>query len=449
MTITADTVVVGVDPDIPPEKFEQVLDDAGSPAKGSRGYLDIVHRRVSPAFALAIFKHESRFGTVGIVPQYSLRNPGARRSTVTGEGTEIQIPGRGQFVKYETWTQGWADLAYSLVAPHFVYVKENRRTIRQIIERWAPPEDNNNPDSYINAVVNSMNEWIEGTPVTAQIPGFKWFPADSLHHRKGRANPISGFAIHYTGGTNSLGWLTTDSPGSNPSGGPVSATFLIKHNPTMQDRGWQLVRIEDTPYTTGAPVNSFTVSSEYEQIEGQYIPDIAYEVMAQTILDTADYVKRNSLGEIPISRQSIKGHKEWVGDNRVCPDGIEVDRIVSIAAGDSDPSGKIEFPTGYSLQHGFADFYRSLGDNAWRTIGVPIENEEADIHNGEARVTVQRTDVGWLQWNPATDEIRMATEQQRKGIERDLGIADDAGLTLERQREIGETLVNIGNEMRG
>lgn len=167
--------------------------------------------------------------------------------------------------------------------------------------------------------------------MAAQIPGFTWVPADGRHHTKGRTQPIRGGAQHYTAGTNSLAWLTT-SPNSD-----VSSTFLIKHEPTLEDRGWQLVRIEDTPHTTGAVVNPFSVSIEYEHLANQDIPDIAYTVMARTWLDAAEYVRQHNLGEIPITRDGIKGHREWTGGGTICPDGIDVDRIVREAQAMQNP----------------------------------------------------------------------------------------------------------------
>lgn len=158
--------------------------------------------------------------------------------------------------------------------------------------------------------------------MAAQIPGFRWEPADENHYQRGRTARIRGGAQHYTAGTNSLRWLTVS---SNP---PVSATFLVKHNPTMDDRGWQLVRIEDTAWTT-AFANPYTVSIEYEHTGTGTIPDVAYEVLAQTWIDIADYVRRHNLGDIPLDRNGIRGHKEWVNNPTLtCPDGIDIDRIV-------------------------------------------------------------------------------------------------------------------------
>lgn len=232
--------------------------------------------------------------------------------------------GKGEWSQYDP--RGLPDNYYG-IAPD----------LKSLEQRWAwspparynatPPEQRygGRIAALANQLVTFANDQGWGPPMAAQIPGFTWYPADADHYTPGRTTTIKGYAQHYTGGTDSRGWLTT-SPNSD-----VSATFLIKHNPTMADRGWQLVRIEDTPHTTGSIVNPFTVSCEYEQLDGQPIPDIAYDVMAQTILDAATYVTLNQLGEIPINRTWIKGHKEWVGDNRVCPDGISVDRIVKNA----------------------------------------------------------------------------------------------------------------------
>ncbi len=55
-------------------------------------------------------------------------------------------------------------------------------------------------------------------------------PADAQH--KGGARPMSGvrfIIIHHTGGSNSLKWLTTDSPPSNP----VSVHRLISRSGTI------------------------------------------------------------------------------------------------------------------------------------------------------------------------------------------------------------------------
>lgn len=168
----------------------------------------------------------------------------------------------------------------------------------------------------------------QGGPMVAQIPGFTWAPADANHFTRGRSGKkVVGGAQHYSAGVNSLPWLTTTS-GVN-SGEPVSAHLLIKHEPTMEDRGWQMVRFEDTAWATGGQANPIVVAIEYEHTGNGPIPDIAYAVMAQTWVDVDTYLRANNLGKIDLTRASIKGHKEWVNQpDRVCPDGIDIDRVV-------------------------------------------------------------------------------------------------------------------------
>lgn len=214
-----------------------------------------------------------------------------------------------------------------LVDPRFHLITKHTTTIEGLGGAWAPSP------TYGQRVATRINE-LKATdiPMVAQIPGFTWVAADGRHHTTGRTQRIRGGAQHYTAGTNSLAWLST-SPNSD-----VSSTFLIKHEPTLEERGWQMVRIEDTPHTTGAAVNPFSVSIEYEHDGRQAIPDIAYTVLAQTWLDAAEYVQQHGLGEIPITRDGIQGHREWTGGGTICPADLDVDRIVREAQAILNPT---------------------------------------------------------------------------------------------------------------
>ena len=182
--VSADTPVVGVSPRISRETFCRVLREAGSPAASEceAGYDAVAGQGVDPTFALAVFKHESNYGKAGICATYGTRNPGNTRSSRTGVGEVIQTE-RGRFVRYPTWVEGWRDLAYRLVDPTFVYAREGRRTIRAIIERWAPPSDGNDPNAYVRAVVEAMNAWIQeeaamsqGRTVPSELAGIPGVP---------------------------------------------------------------------------------------------------------------------------------------------------------------------------------------------------------------------------------------------------------------------------------
>jgi N-acetylmuramoyl-L-alanine amidase len=154
------TLVVGTLPRISPERFRAVLEQAGSPAAGEAEacWRAVAREGVDPLFALAVFRHESRYGTAGLVPQYGLRNPGATRTSRTGVGEPVQIPGRGQFWRYPSWAEGFRDLAYRLVDPTFVYRQRGLDTVGEIIPVWAPASDGNVPEAYIRAVEATMKE---------------------------------------------------------------------------------------------------------------------------------------------------------------------------------------------------------------------------------------------------------------------------------------------------
>lgn len=326
----------------------------------------------------------------------------------------------GTYVRYPKARAGLRDAIWRIRDPAFTYQLARVVTILDVIRVYAPDTDGNRPEQYADTVAGittAIRKLYGEQPMVAQIPGFTWVPADGRHHTKGRGGKrVQGGAQHYTGGSNSLGWLTT-SPNSD-----VSAHVLIKHNPTMADRGWQLVDLRDTAHTTGGIVNPITVAIEYEQLDGQMIPDIAYEVMAQTWLDIIAKCEELGIGTIKLMRNEfgIRGHKEWVGDNRVCPDGIVVDRIVNRAIElrlGSTPvveetwmlPGQNEFAggvyKGLGFQRGFKGTMQSIGAakyaadpamGALTITGYVLEKEWRGVDG----CSYQRCERVTLQWNP-------------------------------------------------
>lgn len=225
--------------------------------------------------------------------------------------------------------------------------------------RWAHPGVGYG--GRIAAAANDLLAFEGGEePMSAQLPGFVWLPADSRHHTKGRTARIRGAAQHYSAGSDSRGWLTTN-PNSN-----VSATCLVKHEPTMEERGWQLVALEDTPHTT-AFANPYTAAIEYEHDGEEDIPDIAYEVLGATWADIERYILAHDLGDFS---EGVKGHKVWVGNPKLtCPDGIDVSRVSErwqhyrgADAGNplflTGPDGK---PWPFAFRRGFRSYVETVG----------------------------------------------------------------------------------------
>jgi hypothetical protein len=363
-------------------------------------YDAIVNEGGDPAVYLAICGREHTFGQNQSSVLWRSHNAG-QPTRAWGNQRTIRHPGiehlpqwndperRSAYARFASVIDSARDAVYRVNDPSFAY--SNAQTILEVISIWAPSSDDNKPQGFAQYIADRINEWQQEfppeEPMTAQIPGFKWLPAKGSHFSRGRTQKIRGYAQHYTAGTDSRAWLTWQ---SSP---PVSSTFLIKHNPTLEDRGWQLVRIEDTAWTT-ANANPYTVSCEYEHTGHGTISEDAYTVMAQTIIDTAAYVKHHDLGKIRLDRQHIRGHKEWVGNpDLICPNGVIMDRLVKRV---QELNNEL-IVNGIKLYGAMRMLYETLGNRAIAVLGLPLTEEfEATVDGVERRVMIwERAVTGW------------------------------------------------------
>ena len=189
MAFTSTTTVVGVTPRISQARFAAILRGRGRPAADTAegGWAAVKQHGVDPAFALAVFHQESQFATdaASATAQFALRNPGHTRTTRIGAGVQIDTPW-GPFMRYPSWQDGWRDLAFRLVDGTFFYAQQGRRTIRPILELWAPPDDIfdpdglNNTDRYVRNVTRNMTEWVDlpggGVPLAGGASSCPLFP---------------------------------------------------------------------------------------------------------------------------------------------------------------------------------------------------------------------------------------------------------------------------------
>lgn len=363
------------------------------------------------AFAQAM--HETNWGkyTGVVIPEFH-NWAGIKTRTATGDRLEDHQRFPSDEVGVLAHVQHLARYAGAetvhpddfLVDPRWSFVTNFTDSVEGLGRAWAPAAD------YGVDVAKRTNDLRsfanDGTwPVAAQIPGFIWHPADDDHYDTGRREKIRGGAQHYTAGTNSLTWLSSSSVPA------VSVHFLVKHNPTMDDRGWQIVWIENTAWTT-AFANPYTVAIEYEHDGRQPIPDIAYDVLAQSWIDIAAYVKAKGLGEIPLTRSGIRGHKEWVNNpSLICPDGIDVDRIVrriqELIAPDPTPADDRILVEGVPIQLGFRDHFLEIGATVWpadpikggiAVFGLPLAEEYATSFG-----SAQRFERYVMEWHRDND----------------------------------------------
>jgi hypothetical protein len=140
-------------PSVSAEFIGRVLALYDSPAagKGQALYDDGVKYGIDPAYALAFFMHESRFGTTGVATvTHSLGNIRATTGFAQYEGYRM----------YRTWEEGFEDW-YSLIAKLYV-AQWGLSTVDQIVPVYAPGSDNNDVAAYIAAVKQAVDRWRSG-----------------------------------------------------------------------------------------------------------------------------------------------------------------------------------------------------------------------------------------------------------------------------------------------
>jgi hypothetical protein len=245
--ITRDTVVIGVSPRISPAAFETVLKAAGSPAAGVADeiYAAIAGVGCDPLFALAFFKHESQFGKLGVCHDYQTRSIGNTRTSRIGVREFVTVPGKGQYVKYSDWQTGARDAAFRLSDPDFAYAWANAKTIAQILPIWAPKSDSNDPDRYIQAVVESMNSWIGDARMKDPTNQVNLIPGHAGRGRGGIRPKL--ICLHVQEGSNDLYQEFLN----RPAGNQADCTIWSKQDGTLV----RLLNDSDTPWTNGDVVD--------------------------------------------------------------------------------------------------------------------------------------------------------------------------------------------------
>jgi hypothetical protein len=209
--ITRDSVVVGLtSPDMSEDAFVAVVVPKSSLIEqdARAAYKAIVAERVSPAFTLAIFWHESNFGRLGICHDFNTKSPGNTRSSVTLKGETIQTP-QGTYIRYPSWEEGYRDLAVRLSTPNYIYGRKRLTSIAQIMPVFAPILDGNNPTLYIDKIVSLMNGWIqpggqqESNTMTIQIDDRSSQLASGKSSDRGNYQ-IDELVLHETSGQNDV-----------------------------------------------------------------------------------------------------------------------------------------------------------------------------------------------------------------------------------------------------
>lgn len=229
-------------PGITRQHFAAILDLHRSPAVGEAAaiYDALVSGRVRPEVFLAFWWVESQFGRLGVQAAYDTHNPGNVRTPEIGSIfiTSVDTP-RGRFAKYPDWQSGATDWAERLKGPR--YAGAGLTTVRQVLPKYAPASDSNDPAHYADAVIDLATQWAkEGSMVNKPTVVSKPSP-----NRGGYAGArrVDAVVWHVTAGSgpSSLGWLT------NPAS-QASANYLIDKDGTT----YELVPPNEDAWANGA-----------------------------------------------------------------------------------------------------------------------------------------------------------------------------------------------------
>lgn len=143
-----DISIVGT-PDMSVAQINDVLTKASSPARGTGQalYTGSATSHIKASFALAVFKHESGYGTAGMARStHSLGN-------IRCSAGYACI---GGYRSYVSWEVGYTDF-YTLIRT--LYISHlGLNTVGQVMSTYAPTSENNT-SGYIADVISSMNTW--------------------------------------------------------------------------------------------------------------------------------------------------------------------------------------------------------------------------------------------------------------------------------------------------
>ncbi|NWJ46363.1 MAG: glucosaminidase domain-containing protein [Chloroflexi bacterium] len=140
------------DPTVTRTNFKAFLKEMNSPAlsEADQMYDACLKEGCDPALMLAFFEHESSGGNQGVAA--ITRSVGNIRCT-PGYNC-YQTSTNGSFRLYANWAEGVVDWARLLKQ----YRDNGARTLDQIIPVYAPQEDNNDVNGYINAVKQRVDD---------------------------------------------------------------------------------------------------------------------------------------------------------------------------------------------------------------------------------------------------------------------------------------------------
>lgn len=403
------------------DSFVGILRKNGSPSApfASFVYEEIVQNGIDPCFLLAIFAHENDYGNTGLCREYSLKNPGDVRTSVTGLGTSVQTP-KGTFQSFPSWLAGWRDLAQRFHLPPY---SDTDYTIVEILELFAPSSDGNDPLAYAEEVAKYIQD--NGTMPASKITMLGpddviWNPIPAVNWDTNR-DGISLIVIHDIEGGAQSALSRFDTPT-----GDASAHIVVGDpgNPVY----YQCVDFNAVAYATGNyHVNQRSLNIELPGYAGKpYDPDVLAKAAAMVGYWSRAYgipLTKLSLSNLNAGGTTadsgmtgICGHQDVPDPNNVALGGgkdnhtdpgstFPWSQFLAMAqaggglvegGGLPTAEGAYFRATGFALAHGFWQYWRANGGLS--RLGFPLTREYTDY----AGIVVQWTERARLEWHPGS-----------------------------------------------
>lgn len=211
----------------------------------------------------------------------------------------------GRFAKFETPEHGIRALGRNLIS----YQRQGIDTVNDIINRWAPPEDNNNTSAYIEAVCAQLGVTPDQTLDASNPDTLKALCAAIIHHENGN-QPYSDQQLS-TGVSAAIGLSTLPTSTKRYTGNAAFDAASPEAQATFLRQADQMRKQQQAEYRT-------TIDAQVRDAAAAYMRGVEFpNAPSQTDFLTAYGVREGNLRYTEFRNAQIAGR--YIGSFRNMP----------------------------------------------------------------------------------------------------------------------------------
>ncbi|EAM1386838.1 hypothetical protein EHN65_00715 [Salmonella enterica] len=258
------------------------------------------------AYAQALHNQQEEYYVKGNKDARGIRNnnPGNLEFSKTNPWAG-QTGDDGRFAKFETPEHGIRALGRNLLS----YQRQGIDTVNDIINRWAPPDDNNNTSAYIEAVCAQLGVTPD-QPLDASNPDtLKALCAAIIHHENG-SQPYSDQQLS-TGVSAAIGLSTLPTSTKRYTGNAAFDAASPEAQATFLRQADQMRKQQQAEYRT-------TIDAQVRDATAAYMRGVEFpNAPSQTDFLTAYGVREGNLRYTEFRNTQIAG--QYIGSFRTMP----------------------------------------------------------------------------------------------------------------------------------